>query len=262
MRTIAVFLAALPLLASDDPNEIIKRFIAADSKNWERASQYTYVEQAEYLTPVKDGPAKKDRSETHEVIFVEGASYKKLVARNDKPLDAKERAKEEKRLQQTADERRKQAHSTLTHRIVNLGTYEDLLTLFDNRLVGEEEIRSHQCWVIESKPKPGHVPANDHEKDALSFEEKLWIDQAEVQLLKSVYTVVGPRTLAPGSTVSWEFDKINDDAWLVISGVIDGHLQFAKFIKPAVRTEYHNSKFQKFDVKSTITVPAVPDQWD
>jgi hypothetical protein len=249
-----LFLATLPLLASDDPNEIIRRFVAADNKNWERASQYTYVEQTEYFTPVKDGPAKKDRSETHEVIFVEGASYKKLVAHNDKPLDPKERAKEEKRLQQTAEERRKERHSSLTHRIVTLGTYDDLLTLFDNRLVGEEEIRGRRAWLIESKPKPGHVPANAHEKDALSFEEKLWIDKSDVQLLRSVYTVVGARVLAPGSTVTWEFDKINDDAWLGISGVIDGHLQFAKFIKPAVRTEYHNSKFQKFDVKSTITI--------
>jgi hypothetical protein len=58
----------------------------------------------------------------------------------------------------------------------------------------------------------------------------------------------------PGSTISWDFENIHDDAWLGISGVIDGHLQFAKFIKPAVRTEYKNTNFQKFDVQSTITI--------
>jgi hypothetical protein len=258
MVRMLVLLTSLPLIASDDPNEIIKRFIAADNKNGQRAGQYTYVEQADYFTIDKNGPPKKDRSETHEVIFVEGASYKKLIARNDKPLDAKEEAKEKKKLAQAAAERRKVHGPGLFHKNVSLASNEDLLTLFDNRFLAEEEIRGHKAWVILCTPKPGHVPANPHEKDALGFQQKLWIDQGDGQLLRSLYTVVGEHVmLMPGSTITWEFDKINDDAWLAISGVIDGHLQFAKFIKPAVRTEYHNSKFQKFDVQSTITVDPV-----
>jgi hypothetical protein len=250
-----VILTALPLLASDDATEIIKRFIAADNKNWEQASKYTYVQQADYFDVDKNRSAKKDRSETHEVIFVEGESYKKLVARNDHPLDPKEQAKEEKRLQQTAAERRKQRSSGLFHKTVSAGSNEDLLTLFDSRLVGEEEIRGHKSWVIASTPKAGYSPANAHEKEVLSFERKYWINQADHQILKSVYIVAGQHVaFMPGSTITWEFDKINDDAWLEVSGVIDGRLQFAKFIKPAVRTEYQNSKFQKFDVQSTITI--------
>jgi hypothetical protein len=58
----------------------------------------------------------------------------------------------------------------------------------------------------------------------------------------------------PGSTIATDYQKMNDDAWLAESMTIDGHLQFAKMIKPRVRTEYHNSKFQKFDVQSTITM--------
>ena len=250
-----LLLTALPLFGSGDPNEIIRRFIAADDHNRERANQYTYVQRADYFTIDKNAPPKKDRSETREVIFVEGGTYKKLVAKNGQPLDAKEQAKEDKRLQQFADERRKLRSSGLLRKNVSMASFEDLLTLFDNRLVAEEDLRGHSTWVIQCTPKPGHVPANAHEKEALSFEQKLWINQAGDQLVKSVYTVVGTHGMfTPGSTITWEFDRINDDAWLEISGVIDGHLQFAKFIKPAVRTEYTNSKFQKFDVKSTVTI--------
>jgi hypothetical protein len=60
--------------------------------------------------------------------------------------------------------------------------------------------------------------------------------------------------MTPGSTFSWEFEKIAAEVWMQTSGVIAGHLQFAKLIKPQVRTEYEDSKFQKFDVQSTITV--------
>jgi hypothetical protein len=255
MTRLLPLLIALPLLGADDANELIKRLIAADKRNWERASQYTYIRQADYFEPQKNGPPKKDRSETYEVIFVEGESYQKLVARNDRPLDPKEQAKIEKNMQRTAEERRKQRRSGLLHRTVTLASYNDLLTLFENRFLPDEEVRGHKTSVVLCSPKPGHVPANSHEKDALSFEQKLWIDQAEGQLVRSIFTVVGSHAmLMPGSTITSEFDKINGDVWLEVSSVIDGHLQFAKFIKPAVRTEYTHSKFQKFDVQSTITI--------
>ena len=261
MRTFVRLLmlcGALPVWAAEDANEIVKRYIAADSKNWERGSQYTFVEHADYFSFDKNHQPKKDRSETHEVVFVEGDSYKKLVARNDKPLDAKEQAKEDKKMQQTAEERRKQRRSGLFHKTISLGSNDDLLTLFDHRIEGEEEIRGHKTWVVVCSPKEDHAPANAHEKEVLSFQRKLWIDQADAVILKSLFTVVGQHiSFMPGSTLSWEYERINDDAWLATSGVIDGHLQFAKFIKPAVRTEYRYSKFQKFDVQSTITVEPV-----
>ncbi|MDP8979931.1 MAG: outer membrane lipoprotein-sorting protein [Acidobacteriota bacterium] len=251
----AVFLlASLSLWGTEDADVIVKRFLEAQARNWERASQYTYVEQADFFTVDKNGQAKKDRSETHEIIFVEGTTYKKLVARNERPLEPKEQAKEDKLLQRAAQERREQRRSGIFHKSVSLGSDNDLLTLFDNRALGEEELHGRKTWVIECTPKADRVPANAHEKEALSFIRKLWIDQAEYVPVKTEYTVTGQHiALMQGSTITWEFEKINDDAWLARSGVINGRLQFAKFIKPAVRTEYKNSKFQKFDVRSTIT---------
>jgi len=249
---LAIF-AALPLLASDEPNNIIKRYLEASNKNWQRASQYTWVEQADYFTVPKDGPPKKDRSTIHEVMFIEGGEVKKLIARNDKPLDPKQQAKEESRWRKLVEERKKQ-HSGLLHKNVSMGSDEDLLTLFDNRIEGEEEVRGHKSWVILATPKD-RVPVNQHEKEVLSYQRKLWIDQSSDELVRVVYTVVGQHiVLAQGSTLTWDFDRINDDIWFTVSGVIDGRFQFAKLIKPAVRTEYHNSKFQKFDVHSTITI--------
>ena len=254
-RVALLLLVTLPLWGTEDANVIVKRFIEAQGKNWERASQYTYVEQADFFSFDKSGQPKRDRSETYEIIFVEGLTYKKLVARNERPLEPKEQSKVEKLMQRMAKERREQRRSGIFHKNVSLGSDDDLLTLFDNRVAGEEEIRGHKAWVIESTPKEGRAPANNHEKEVLSFRRKLWIDTAEYVPLQTEYTVVGQHvSFTPGTTITWEFEKINDDAWLTTSGVINGHLQFAKFIKPAVRTEYKNSKFQKFDVQSTITV--------
>jgi hypothetical protein len=252
-------LLTLTFLAQEHPdaNDIVKRFIAADKQNGEQARQYTYVQRADHFEFDKGQP-KKVGSETREIIFVEGETFEKLVSRNDKPLGAKEQAKEDKRQQQVAEERRNQRRNGVFNRTVHIGTYEDLLTMFDNASVPDEEIRGRKAWVILCKPKEGYAPANRHEKEVRSFERKFWVDQESGQVLKYLYTVVGPNpALLPGSTISGEFDKINGSVWLPVSNVIDGRMQIAKFIKPAVRTEYHNSSFQKFDVQSTITIDPI-----
>jgi hypothetical protein len=58
-----------------------------------------------------------------------------------KPLDAKAQAGDEKKMQQTADERRKQRRAGAFHSTVT----QDLLTLFDSRLLGEEEIHGRKA---------------------------------------------------------------------------------------------------------------------
>jgi hypothetical protein len=106
--------------------------------------------------------------------------------------------------------------------------------------------------VIDCAAKPGYVPANQAEKEALSFERRLWIDRAEYMQVRSLHSAIRENAVfLPGSTTTWEFDKVNDDAWMTISGLIEGRLHFAKIVKPRMRTEYHNSKFQKFAVQST-----------
>ncbi len=257
---LVVLLAVLPCCSAQDAGEILKRYVAAGPDHGNAAHQYTYVEQADHFDFDKKGQPHKNRSETNDIIFVEGLTYKKLVARNGQPLDAKEQAKEEKRLQKTAEERRKERQAGLRsgvfHKRVSMGSDEELLTLFDARIVGEEEVRGHRTWVIDCTPRDGRAPANEHEEEVLSFKRRLWIDRQEAALVRSINTVVGEHVfLMPGSTITWDFEKLNDEAWLPISGVIDGRLQFAKLIKPRVRTEYTNTQFKKFDVESTITMP-------
>jgi hypothetical protein len=253
-----VLLSTLPIWAADDPDEIVRLCIEAEKKNWERASEYTYLEHVDYFRFDKNNQPTKDRSETFEIVFVNGKAFRKLIARNEWPLEAKEQAREGKRLQRMAEERLEQPRPGKLHKSVSMASYGDLLTLFDNRLLGEEEIHGRKAWVIGSTPKQGHVAANEHEQEVLSFEQKLWIDQADHQIVKSVYTVVGPHIVfMPGTTITWEFEQIDEGLWLTTSGVIEGHLQFAKSIKPAVRTEYRNSQFRRFDVQSTITMESL-----
>ncbi|HEY4364982.1 MAG TPA: hypothetical protein VGN17_28725 [Bryobacteraceae bacterium] len=252
-------MCALPLLAAQSAEEILQRNFAAKKANNEKARQYTSLEEDTRCTYDKSGQSKQTSSETYEVMFLEGEQYKKLVARSGQPLNTAEQAKEEKKLQEEAKARRKKRGSGLFTRTFSIGSADDamLFTHFENRIVGEEEVNGRRAWVIESVPKADRKPANDHERDVLSTRQKRWVDQADYNEARWQAVVVGDKSpLKPGTTFTIEFAKINDDAWLGTFLSIDFRMEMMKFIKGAGRQESRFSKFQKFDVQSTITVDA------
>jgi hypothetical protein len=242
-------------LRAQDVDAILQRNREASKQNEERAKQYTYVEETDNFEYDKHGERKKTGSETHDVIFVEGETYKQLVARDGKPLPPKEEAKEEKKLQQTAEERRKARRKGLFNFSRSFGvSSEDLDKLCDRRLVGEEEVRGRKAWVIEFTPRKDHVPANRHEKDLYSFQVKAWVDEEEGVTSKFLLLSVADGSfMKPGSSLMFESAKINDDAWLPVLTIFDARIQIALVIRDSVRSESQNSDFKKFDVKSTIT---------
>ncbi len=247
---------------AEDVSDILNRFVVAQRANDGEARRYTYVEHADFFT-YEDGGKKlrKDRSEENEIIFVEGLQFKKLISRNDQPLSAREQADVEKHMQETAEYRRRHRQQTPGGRIsfgrdhVDLGSNEDLLSLFDSRLVGEDEIRGHKAWVVELTPKAGLRPANEHEREVVKFRKKLWIEQMDYTALKVIHTVVESGMFAkPGTTVTLEYERIPGGPYLAAFVAVDIHRQVGKEILPSGRTEYRNTRFQKFDVQSSITI--------
>lgn len=254
-----MFFSARFLVASDDPESIVMQWIESQNRNQARARQYTFVEQTDHFTYGSKQELRKDRSETHEVIFVEGMEYKKLVARNGKPLDERERMQAEKEMRRVAEERRKRrglpspgGRVFFGNQSVDLGSREELLVLFENRLIGEESVSGRKAWVIESTPKA--TALTEHEKQVACFRKKVWIDQAEYVALRHVFTVQCDRLFAiPGSTITFEYGKISADTWHETLIVLDILRVRNKSFQPSGRTEYRQSGFKKFDVKSTIS---------
>jgi hypothetical protein len=265
MRLLPILLA-LPVWGAGDADAIIRRVIEAQHRNQEHANQYTYSMQEDHFEYRKDGSARPTASETYEVIFVEGLEYRKLVARNGKPLSRREQAQVDKTMAETAAERRTNSrpkppggvmsiHSLFGSHTVDLGSMSELLALYDNRVTGEETVRGHKTWVLDCVPRKDRAPANEHEKQVLLFAKKFWVDQAEDAVVHSLYTVTGNGGFAkPGSTISLEFEKLDPQTWQTISFVLDVSTVKQKVFRPNARTEYHMSNFHKFDVNSTITV--------
>jgi len=259
---IAVTLAAVRALASEDATDLVKRFIEAQKRTEALAKQYTYLEETDRFRYDEKGRAKKFASETHEIVFIEGLEYRKLVGRNGKPLSAREAARVEKEMLETATERRKHGRFAAPggrifsgRHSADLGSREELLTMFESRITGEETLGGRRTLIVESAARTDFAPRSQHEKDVTSYRKKFWIDAAEGVALRQVFTIVGDNVFAkPGSTLRMEFDEVGPATWHPNLIVLESYREDGRKLRPWLRTEYRMSGFRKFDVQSTMTV--------
>src|ERR1700733_10171637 len=103
----------LVLLASaafaQDANEILKRATDRAFLNFENRKNYTYQERTEVREYDGKGKLTKTDVETHEILILQGQPYEKLIARNDHPLSEKDAQKEQKKLDNEVEKRKKQS---------------------------------------------------------------------------------------------------------------------------------------------------------
>src|SRR4051812_27089098 len=90
-----VAIAALGFSAdSPDARTIVERSVSRDQSNWANAQDYTMVERK--VTRELDGTKVTSvKSTTHDLMFIGGERFKRLIARDDKPLSPEEQKKEE-----------------------------------------------------------------------------------------------------------------------------------------------------------------------
>ncbi len=116
----------------------LARMQEAEKANPERATLYTYTELTSHFE--LERTAREFNARKNAVMTLEGEPYRKLVARNEQPLSAKEAAKEDKKLAQTAAERKKK-HNGVFSKTYSYGWGQDEpKRLFDGTLAEAVEI--------------------------------------------------------------------------------------------------------------------------
>ena len=106
MRALLLILAsATALLCQPEAHEIIRRAVAADERNWKVARNYTFSERVNLRYLNSQGGLKSQEVSLHDVMLLDGSPYRRLVARDDRPLPpADERKEREKLAWSAADE--------------------------------------------------------------------------------------------------------------------------------------------------------------
>jgi len=222
-------LASLHAANPPDAVEIVRRA----AKEYERAvhavEAYSYRERMVIRDLDGDGRLKSEEIKTHEYTMIEGSPYRRLIMQNDKPVSPEEAKGQTEALEKTRvarreespEERRKRIKEYQERRDRNLPAVREVPDAFVFRLAGVETIEGRPAWVIEGTPRKGYDPKDRRARLFTGLKGKVWIDQADYQVVKAEGELIEPVNfalflvrIAKGAWVKVEQTRVAEGLWL------------------------------------------------
>lgn len=255
-------LAAAP---AQEPGEIIRKSVA--QRNWERYRDYTYLRTSVVHTADGRGGRKRKEHETHEVLYLYGEPYARLVARDGQPLGAKDERKEQEKMDKLARKREKETPEQRQKRLAEFERerekewrfLQEIPEAYDFTLLGSELVDGTDAWVIGAEPRPGFRPRESRAGILKKFRGRLWIDKKDYQWVKLDAEVVDTVSwglvlarLNKGTQMRFEQMRVNGEVWLPrrVSVDIHGRLALLKKLNADVEVTFEN--YRKFQTDSRV----------
>ena len=265
-------------LSQQQMQQLFRVVAAKDLENDKLQHNYTYIERQVENKLDKSGDTKSSEVKTYEILEIYGEQVQRLISKNDKPLDAKDAAKEEEKIQkiidkrknESDDERRKREEKEEKQREDDRKFVTEIADAYDFKLVGSEAVNGRQAWVIDGEPRPGFQPHMKEAKFLPKFHGRVWIDQDDLQLAKmdveALDTISWGLFLArfhKGSRFMLEQTRVNDEVWLPrqLAVKVDARLALLKSLDVDIEQTFRD--YKKFRTSSKIVgVGEVPDSKD
>ncbi|HEY6765373.1 MAG TPA: hypothetical protein VI386_11420 [Candidatus Sulfotelmatobacter sp.] len=216
-------------LSQEQMRQLFRIVAEKDELNEKLLRDYTYIERDVENKLDGGGQTKSTETKTFEVLVIYGEQVQRLVAKNDNPLDAKEAAKEEDKIQkiidrrrnESDDQRKKREEKEQKDREEGRKFVAEVADAYNFHLVGTEAIDGREAWVIDAEPRPGLEPHLKESKFLSKFRGRVWVDKTDLQLAKldveAIDTVSLGWVLArihKGTRVVLEQTRVNDEVWL------------------------------------------------
>src|SRR5208283_1111222 len=261
--------SAIPAtLSNDQIKDLIREVAERDIENDKRQRDYTYIQRSEEHKLNGKGEVTSTETKTFEVMEIYGESVERLIAKNDKPLSAKDAAKEEEKIQKVVDQRKNESDSDREKRLKKeekdrQETREfvtEVAEAYNFKLAGIENLAGRETYVIDAEPRPGFEA---HRKDARilpKFRSRIWIDKAENQWVKvdaeCIDTVSFGLFLArvhKGSRILIETTRVNDEVWLPRHVAVHVDVRLALLKNYNVQQDITYKDYKKFHTDTRIT---------
>jgi hypothetical protein len=214
------------------PEELRKLVIEVadnDIANYDKARNYTYIEEVEERKLDGNGKVKSSDTKTYELMQLYGDLVARLTAKDGKPLSAKDAAKEEeklrkltkKRADETEEQRTKRLEKKEKERQDQRQFVREIADAYNIRIAGTEIYEGRETLVLEGDPKPGYKPKRKEAKFLAKFRIRAWIDETDRQWVKLDAEAIDDISfgwflakLRKGSRVHIEQTRVNDEVWL------------------------------------------------
>jgi hypothetical protein len=235
--------------------------------NYKKQHDYTYIDREVEQKLDGSGQVKATEIKTYEVMQLYDAPITRLIEKDDKPLNQKDAAKEEERIQKIADkrkneteeERRKKDAEKEKAREKGREFVSEVADAYNFRLVGSEMLNGRDNWVIEGEPRPDY---HAHLKEAemlAKIRGRLWIDKAELQLAKMDIEAIGTLSFGwvlarfhKGTRFVYEETRVNDEVWLPQHYEARVDLRLALFKSDNEQDEGTYRDYKKFRTSARI----------
>src|ERR1700727_446507 len=259
-------------LSQEQMQRLLRVVADKDIENDKRLRNYTYIERDEEHKLDGKGRIKSTEAKTYEVMELYGEQVQRLTEKDDKPLDAKDAAKEEEKIQKIINKRRDESENDRKKREEKeeKGREEDrkfvleVADAYNFKLVGTELVGGREAWVIDGEPRPGFVPHMKQSKFLTKFRGPGWIHQTDLQLAKMdvecLDTISWGLFLArfhKGSRIMLEQTRVNDEVWLRLQLKVKVDARLALLKNFNVDIEQNFRDYKKF--RATTKILAVED---
>src|SRR6516225_7318996 len=96
-------------LSQEQMQQLLRVVAEKDMENDKRQRDYTYIEREVQKNFDGKGHVKSTEIKTYEILDIAGEQVERLIQKDDKPLDAKEAAKEDEKVQKVIDKRKNES---------------------------------------------------------------------------------------------------------------------------------------------------------
>ena len=259
-------------LSQEQMQQLFRVVAEKDIENDKRLRDYTYIERDEEHDLDGKGDVKSVDVKTYEVMELYGEQVQRLIEKDDKPLDAGDTEKEEKKIQKIVDKRknesdearRKRAQKEEKEREDGRKFVREVADAYNFHLVGTESVGGRDAWVIDAEPRPGYEPHMKEAKFLPKFHGRVWIDKNEAQWSKldieCLETVSVGWFLArvhKGSRIVIEQTRVNDEVWLPKHLALKVDIRLALLKNFNVEMEQTYRDYKKF--RATAKIVGVGD---
>jgi hypothetical protein len=216
-------------LSQDQMRQLLRVVADKDIENDKRQRDYTYINREVQNNLDGKGQTKSTEVKTYEILEIYGEQVQRLIEKDDKPLDAKEAAKEEEKIQKIIDKRKnesdedrqKREEKEVKEREEGRKFVREVADAYDFKLVGTEQVGGRDAWVIDGEPRPGFEPQMKEAKFLSKVHGRVWIDKSDLQLAKMDIEMLDTISfgwvlarLHKGTRVMLEQTRVNDEVWL------------------------------------------------
>ncbi|MCE5310806.1 MAG: hypothetical protein LLG20_24460 [Acidobacteriales bacterium] len=260
-------------LYGQDARQIVRMAIERFNHSTSVGRQYGFFELDVQRQFDDEGKLKSTRSRTFDITTEEDSPYRRLVARDGKPLNVSENANEMAKFHYDIEQRRRETPSQRAKRMAEWEKRQDrqrkflreIPEAFEFTVLRVQRLDGRNTWVIRAQPKPDYHPTNTEGRVLSKLAGTFWIDKADLHCVRleaqSVETI----------TFGWLLVRVSKGASLRIAQTrVNGEVWFPKHVFASYRAriglikliagenEYSYSNYRKLQAgsRSEAGVPA------